>query len=430
MKVLYADSHREKDASRDIMQNMYNPSQIKQDFPILSRVIYGDKPLIYLDSAATSQKPQCVIDSIVRYYTTSNANVHRGIHVLGDESTKLFTQSREKIAAFFGAESFEFILTRNTTEGLNGFVWMWAEKHIQKGDVIVTTLMEHHSNVVPWQMLAERTGAKVEFLSVDEQGELDIKQLETLLSSMKVKIVAVVHVSNALGTINPVKKIAQLAHKAGAICVVDGAQSAPHLPVNFRDLGCDVYAFSGHKMLAPMGVGGLFIRNALLKDCDPFLFGGGMINTVYVEGTTFTDAPDKFIAGTPDVVGTVGLAIACEYLSKLGMENVAQHDQDLVAYALQQLSNVPHVKIVGSMDATKRCGSVAFVYEGVHAHDVAQVLDSEGVAVRSGHHCTMPLHTHFKWVATTRASFNVYTTKEDIDVLVKALGKVKEVFKK
>ncbi len=430
MRVLYADSHREKDPSRDIMQTMYNPSQVKQDFPILSRVIHGDKPLVYLDSAATSQKPQCVIDAIVQYYKTSNANVHRGIHVLGDESTKLFTQSREKIAAFFGAESSEFILTRNTTEAINGFVWMWGQKHIQKGDVIVTTLMEHHSNVVPWQMLAERTGATVEFLNVDEDGLLDLKQLEKILSSKKVKVVAAVHVSNALGTINPVKKIAQMARKAGAICVVDGAQSAPHLPINFHDLGCDVYAFSGHKMLAPMGIGGLLVREKLLKECDPFLFGGGMINTVYVEGTTFADAPDKFIAGTPDVASTVGLATACEYLSNLGMENVAQHDQELVTYALEKLSKVPHVIIVGSMDPTKRCGSIAFIYEGVHAHDVAQVLDSEGVAVRSGHHCTMPLHTHFKWVATTRASFNVYTTKEDIDVLVKALGKVKEVFKK
>lgn len=412
------------------MQTMYNPSVIRKDFPILSRVIHDDTPLVYLDSAATSQKPQCVLDAIMQYYTTSNANVHRGIHVLGDESTKLFTHARESIATFFGAENDELILTRNTTEAINGFVWMWAQSHLQKDDVIVTTLMEHHSNVVPWQMVADRTGAKLEFLNVNEQGLLDLTQLETLLSSKKVKIVAVVHVSNALGTINPVQRIAELTHAAKALCVVDGAQSAPHLPVNVHELGCDVYAFSGHKMLAPMGIGGLFVRKQVLKECSPFLFGGGMINTVYVEGTTFADVPDKFIAGTPDVASTVGLARACEYLSDLGMKNVAQHDQELVTYALEKLSKIPNVHIVGTMDSTNRCGSIAFTYDGVHAHDVAQILDSEGVAVRSGHHCTMPLHTHFKWVATTRASFNVYTTKEDIDVLVKALEKVGKVFKK
>ncbi|MBI5151581.1 MAG: SufS family cysteine desulfurase [Candidatus Pacebacteria bacterium] len=406
---------------------MIDPQKIRQDFPILRRVVHGDKPLVYLDSAATSQKPQAVLDAIVQYYTNHNANVHRGIHVLGDESTKMFTSARDTIAKFFGADSDELILTRNTTEGLNAVVYSWVESHIRKEDTILLTEMEHHSNIVPWQRFAKRTGCSLEYIRVSPDGELDLQDLKKKCTK-HIKLIAVAHVSNTLGVINPITDIVELAHTVGAKVVVDGAQSAPHMPINFHTLECDAFAFSGHKMLGPMGIGGLVVRKEMMNEMDPFLFGGGMIREVTYEETTFADLPDKFIGGTPDVASTVGLATACEYLTKLGMDQVFAHDHELVEYALEKLSTVDGVNIVGPMEAKKRCGSVAFTYTGVHAHDVAQILDSEGVAVRSGHHCTMPLHEKFGWIATTRASFNVYTTKEDIDALVRALAKVKKVF--
>ncbi|HZZ98896.1 MAG TPA: SufS family cysteine desulfurase [Candidatus Saccharimonadia bacterium] len=408
---------------------MFDPIQVRKDFPILKRKVHDGKSLVYLDSAATSQKPQVVIDAIVEYYQNHNANVHRGIHVLGDESTKLFYSAREKIAKFFGAESDELILVRNTTEALNTIVYAWAADHIGAGDTILCTEMEHHSNLVPWQQFAKKVGCRIEFVGVKEDGTLGMEDLRKKLV-LGVKLVAVAHVSNSVGVINPVSDIAELAKKVGAKLVVDGAQSAPHLPINFHTLGCDFYAFSGHKMLGPMGIGGLIVKRETMDKMKPALFGGGMIGEVSLDETTWADVPDKFIAGTPDVASTVGLAAACEYLNKLGMENVAKHDHELVAYALEQLKAIPQVKIFGPISAEKRCGSVAFSYEGVHAHDVAQILDSEGIAVRSGHHCTMPLHKKLRVIATTRASFNVYTTKEEIDALVNALQKVKVVFGK
>lgn len=408
---------------------MINPQKIRRDFPILRRVVHDNKPLVYLDSAATSQKPQVVIDAISNYYMNHNANVHRGIHVLGDESTKMFSSARTTIAKFFGANSDELILTRNTTEGLNALVYMWAEQHIHANDTILLTEMEHHSNLVPWQRFAQRIGCSLAFVRVTNGGELDMEDLKKKLTQ-GVKIIAVSHVSNALGVMNPIADIAKLAHAVGAKVVVDGAQSAPHMPVNFHTLRCDAFAFSGHKMLGPMGIGGLLVRKEMIDEMDPFLFGGGMIREVSFHETTFADLPDTFIAGTPDVASTVGLAAACEYLTHIGVDQVFAHDHELVSYALKKLSAVDGVNIVGPTDTKKRCGSVAFTYNGVHAHDVAQILDSEGIAVRSGHHCTMPLHEKFGWIATTRASFNVYTTFEDIDALVRALAKVKKVFGK
>jgi len=408
---------------------MFDPNTIKKDFPILNRTVRNGKPLVYLDSAATSQKPQEVIDAIVEYYTEHNANVHRGIHTLGDESTRMFYEARAAVAKFFGADTNELMLMRNTTEAINAVVYVWAEDHISTGDTIIATEMEHHSNLVPWQVFAKRKGCSIEYVRVTEFGELDMADLKKKIHK-GVKLVAVSHVSNTLGVINHVAEVAKLAHAVGALVLVDGAQSAPHLPIDFHKLGCDFFAFSGHKMVGPMGIGGLLIRAEVFKQIHPFLYGGGMINEVNLDTTTFADVPDAYIAGTPDVASTVGLAAACEYLSKLGMEQVAQHDAELVSYALEQLSKIPQIHIVGPMDAKKRCGSVAFIYDGVHAHDVAQILDSEGIAVRSGHHCTMPLHAKFKWGATTRMSFNVYTTKEDINALIRALNKVKEVFGK
>ncbi|MEK7458575.1 MAG: SufS family cysteine desulfurase [Patescibacteria group bacterium] len=409
---------------------MFDANSMRRDFPILSRKLHRSKQLVYLDSAATTQKPRAVLDAMTEYYTQHNANVHRGIHTLGNESTGLFHQSRQQIAHFFGADENELILVRNTTEGINAFAYMWGEKHISDGDLVVSTEMEHHTNFVPWQQLAKRKRAMFTAVHVDNNGELDLNHLEKLLKTKKVKLIAVVHVSNAIGTINPIEKIVEISHKYGAKVIIDGAQSASHIPIDFHALGCDAYAFSGHKMLGPMGIGGLLIRANLFEELQPYVFGGGMIDSVSIEETTFAELPDQFIAGTPDVASTVGLAAACKYLNMVGMKEVFYHDQKLVAYALKKLSTIKNVKIVGPLNGKNRCGSVAFLYNGVHAHDVAQILDSEGVAVRSGHHCTMPLHTKFGWVATTRASFNVYSTEQEIDVFVQALQKVKVVFGK
>ncbi|HAU98691.1 MAG: Cysteine desulfurase [Microgenomates group bacterium GW2011_GWF2_45_18] len=403
----------------------------RADFPILSREIHDQKPLVYLDSAATSQKPKVVLDAIQEYYQLHNANVHRGIHVLGDESTHIFHESRQRIAQFFGATENQLILTRNTTEALNLIAWGWALDHLSEKDVVITTEMEHHSNFVPWQEVCKRTGAKFEVVSVTQEGLLDLQDLSLKLhrkDGLRVKLVAVVHVSNAIGTRNPVELIAKMAHEVGAMVVIDGAQSAPHLPISFPSLGADVFAFSGHKMLGPMGIGGMIVSQHMLEQMNPVLFGGGMIDEVTTDLTTYADLPDRFIAGTPDVAGAVGLAKACAYLTHLNMNDVEQYDRELVVYTLEKISAVEHVKILGSLDSNKRVGSVAFLLDGVHAHDVAQVLDSEGVAVRSGHHCTMPLHRKFAWAASTRASFSVYSTKTDVDVLVSGLEKVKSVF--
>ncbi|MFZ5376568.1 MAG: aminotransferase class V-fold PLP-dependent enzyme [Patescibacteria group bacterium] len=458
------------------------PIKIKADFPILGRQVQVgqnvSKPLAYLDSAATSQKPQQVIDAISNYYQNHNANVHRGVHTLADESTQQLEESRHKIAAFFGAKPEELIITRNSTEALNGIAYGWAERSLQPGDIILTTLMEHHANVLPWQEVARRHQAKVEFINVTPEGELDLADFQKKINQPRVRLVAVAHVSNTLGTINPVVEMVKSAKKASKKLlsagqrpirvVVDGAQSAPHLPVNFHELGADFYVFSGHKMLGPMGVGGILVRQELLEEKSsqgsattlasnatpspspastptsaennpsefrPWLFGGGMIAEVATSGAEFSpDLAERFTAGTPDVASTVGLAAACDYLTNLGMKNVLEHDLELVDYALSQLSNNPRVTIIGPVrnqpqtpENCYRAGSVAFLYRGAHAHDIAQILNSEGVAVRSGHHCTMPLHTHFGWVATIRASFNVYNSKQDIDALVSALQKVDQV---
>ncbi|MDQ5950872.1 MAG: cysteine desulfurase / selenocysteine lyase [Patescibacteria group bacterium] len=413
---------------------MFDPNVIKNDFPILARQIDG-KPLVYLDNAATSQKPEAVISAIANYYRTSNANVHRGVHTLSDESTQEWEKGRNTIAQFFGAQTEELIITRNTTEAINGIAYGWGDAHITQGDIIISTPMEHHSDLVVWQQLCKRTGAKLEYLEVTEQGELDTSLLDSYLNNTAVKLIALAHVSNALGTKNPVEALIQSVKqkRPDILVAIDGAQSAPHMAVDFHALDADFYCFSGHKMLGPMGIGGLLVKHELIKNgvFRPWLFGGGMIATVERQETTFAESSaDVFTAGTPDVASIVGLAAACEYLQSLGMTAVAHHDTELVAYALERLKSVPQVKIVGPLESDKRVGSVSFIYENVHAHDVAQVLDSEGVAVRSGHHCTMPLHTQFNWQATVRASFQVYNSTDDIDVLVKALDKVKQIFNK
>ncbi len=410
--------------------NTFDTTSYQSDFPILSRQIHG-KRLVYLDNAATSQKPQQVIDAITDYYKNHNANVHRGIHQLGDESTKLFHHSRKRIADFFGADADELIVVRNTTEATNQIAYTWGEKNITAEDAILLTEMEHHSNLVPWQELAHRKHTQLLFADVDDQGEIDVKEMQNVLQNNHVALIAVTHISNTLGTRNPIEKIVEVVKKISphTKIFIDGAQAAPHIPIDFHKLDVDFYVMSAHKMLGPMGIGGLLVKKSLLEELSPFLFGGGMINEVAKDTTTFAeDVEEKFTAGTPDVAGLVGWAAACDYLKNVGMEKLLEHDRELVRYALQQLEKFPEIHIIGPVDVSKRVGSVAFIYEGVHAHDVGQILDSEGVAVRSGHHCTMPLHVKFHWQATVRASFQLYNTKEDIDVLIAALQKVKQIF--
>jgi len=402
-------------------------NNVKSDFPILSRKING-QPLVYLDNAATTQKPRQVIEVIRDYYENHNANVHRGIHTLGDESTRMYQRAREKVADFVGAsDPNELVFVRNTTEGINLVAYAWGMANVGKGDVIVTTEMEHHSNLVPWQELAKRVGARVEYVAVNQEGELDLDSLEKKLE-LKPKLLALVHVSNFLGTINPVKKIATLAKKNGTKVLIDGAQAVPQMPVNVSELGCDFYAFSGHKMYGPMGIGGLWVKREVLEEMQPFMTGGGTISEVHTVGTVFAGLPDRFDAGTPNVAGAVGLAAAVEYLEKIGMQNVRAHEKELTAYAVKKLKSIKSIRIYGPRNLEERGGLVAFSVEGIHAHDVAQVLDDEGIAVRSGHHCTMPMHEKLGLAATVRASFGIYNTKEEVDKLIEGLGKVKKVF--
>lgn len=407
---------------------VFDPAKVKFDFPILKREVSGHQ-LVYLDSGATSQKPKQVLDAERNYYENHNANVHRGAHTLGDEATRLLAESRQVTAKFIGGSEQEVIFVRNTTEAINMVAYAWGLGNLKKGDVLVTTLMEHHANMVPWQEVARRTGARLEVVGLTEDGRVDMDDYTKKLK-LKPKLVAFVHVSNALGTINPVAEMTKLAHRAGALVLVDGAQAVPHMKVDVSAIGCDFYAFSGHKMLGPMGIGVLWGRKEILEKIGPFLTGGGMISEVYTDHSTWTEVPEKFEAGTPNVAGVVGLVAAIEYLEKLGLDSVREHDKQLVAYALLQLGKLENIKLLGTRNPELRSGSVSFEYMGVHAHDVATVLDSEGVAVRSGHHCTMPLHNYLGVAASIRASFNVYTTKEDIDALVKALEKVKSIFKK
>ncbi len=407
---------------------MFDPNVIRKDFPILSKLI-NDKKLVYLDSGATSQKPSQVIEAESNFYQKFNANVHRGAHTLGDEATQMLESARQSVAKFIGSKEKEIVFVRNTTEAINLVAYSWGMDNLKSGDVVVSTIMEHHGNMVPWQQVCKKTGAKLELVKIDSEGKLDQSDFKEKLK-LKPKLVAFTHVSNTLGTINPVKEMTKLAHKAGAIVLVDGAQAVPHMKVDVSDIGCDFYVFSGHKMLGPMGIGVLWGRQEILEKMSPFITGGGMINEVFEDHATWAELPDKFEAGTPNVAGAVGLASAIEYLEKLGMENVREHDMEIVGYTLDKLCKVRNLAVLGPKDADIRSGSVAFEYKGVHAHDVATILDSEGVAVRSGHHCTMPLHKSLGLSASIRASFNVYTTKSDIDSLVKAIGKVKQVFGK
>lgn len=402
------------------------PATIRDDFPILRQRVNG-KPLVYLDSAATSQKPRQVIEAVVRYYEEYNANVHRGVYSIAERATAEYEAARAKVARFLGAaEPAEVVFTRNVTEALNLVAYAWGRRHIGPGDEILTTEMEHHSDLVPWQFVARERGAVLRHIPFDDQGRLVLDALDRLITD-RTKVVSVAHVSNTFGTVNPVEEIARRAHARGALVVVDGAQSAPHRPVNVRALGCDVFGFTGHKMLGPMGIGGLWARRALLEEMDPFLGGGEMISDVWLDHATWNEVPWKFEAGTPDVGGAIGLGAAIDYLERLGMEAVAAHEREITAYAMERLAAIPGLHILGP-DVASRGGVVSFWMDGVHPHDISQVLDTEGVCVRAGHHCTKPLHRKLGIGASARASFYVYTIREEIDVLARALLKTRELF--
>ena len=408
---------------------MFEVDKIREDFPILKRKING-RDLVYLDNAATSQKPQSVIDSLVDYYSFHNANVHRGVHTLAEEATELYEAARGKVAKFINARlPSEIVFVRNSTEALNLVVWSWAKTNLKEGDEILLSEMEHHSNLVPWQLLAKEVGAVIKYVPFNESGQIRISDFRIRISK-RTKVVSLVHVSNSLGTINPVKEVAKMAHEVGAIMVVDGAQSVPHMRVDVRSLDCDFLAFSGHKMLGPMGIGVLYGRQNILEAMPPFLSGGDMIRLVSLEGATFNDVPYKFEAGTPNVAGAVGLGAAIDYLEGLGMEGVREHEIELTAYALEKLKEVKGLVSYGPDHVSQRGGLVTFNLKGLHSHDLASILDGQGIAVRSGHHCTMPVHTKLGISSSLRASFYIYNTKEEVDKLVAGLEKAKQILLK
>jgi len=399
--------------------------RIRKDFPILHQEVHG-RPLVYLDSAATSQKPQVVLDALADYYGRDNANVHRGVHRLSERATEAYEGARSRIQRFLNAaHSREIVFVRGTTEGINLVAHTYGRRTVGPGDEVVITALEHHSNIVPWQMLCEEKGAALRVVPIDDGGEVDVEAYERLLGE-RTRLVAVAHVSNALGTIVPVKRMIKAAHRRGIAVLVDGAQAAPHLRVDVQDLDCDFYAFSGHKTYGPTGIGVLYGKTALLEAMPPFQGGGDMIKSVSFEKTVYNDLPYKFEAGTPDIAGAIGLGAALEYLEGLGLDRVAAHEHALLVHGTERLSSIPGLRLVGT--AREKASVLSFLVDGVHAHDVGSILDREGIAVRTGHHCAMPVMTRFGIAATTRASLGVYNTREDIDALVEGLAKVREVF--
>ena len=408
----------------------FDVATVRKDFPILDRLVHDDLPLVYLDSANTSQKPRSVIDAMAEHYERHNANIHRAQHVLAEEATAAYEGGRDRVAAFIGAPRDEVIFTKNASEALNlvANTLAWPSPfQVKAGDEILITEMEHHSNIVPWQLLAERTGATLRWFGITDDGRLDVENIEDLITP-RTKVVSVVHVSNTLGTLNPVAMIAARAHEVGALVVVDGSQSVPQLPVDIAALDADFLAFTGHKMCGPTGIGVLWGRTAVLEQLPPFLAGGEMIETVRMTGSTYAPLPYKFEAGTMPIAQVVGLGAAVDYLTGIGMESVAAHELDITSYALDQLHGVPGLRVIGPDTPVDRGGALSFTLDGIHPHDVAQVLDSVGVAVRAGHHCARPVCDRFGIQATTRASFYLYTTRSEVDALVRGLDEVRKVF--
>ncbi|MDG6910840.1 MAG: cysteine desulfurase [Nitrososphaerota archaeon] len=404
-----------------------NVERMRADFPILTRKVHG-KRLVYLDNAATTQKPQAVIDALVRFYSTYNSNVHRSVHTLGEEATAAYEDSRKKTAEFVGAKPRDLVFVRGTTEAINLVGSAWGEKKVKKGDVIVATKMEHHSNIVPWQQLARRNGASLKYVGLDPDGTLDLAGFESLLREAP-RLVALTHCSNVLGTVNDVAKLCSMARKAGATTLIDGAQSVPHMPVDVGAIGPDFYAFSGHKMLGPTGIGALVARKGILEEMDPFQTGGEMIRDVFDDHSTWNDVPYKFEAGTVNIADAIGLGAAVDYLEAIGMERVRDHELRLLDYAFKELASVRGLKIYGPTETRSRAGVISFNYADVHPHDLATILDEEGIAIRSGHHCAQPLMRWLDVPATSRASFYIYNAQDDVDALKAGIVKAGGLFK-
>ena len=407
------------------MADRFKVDSIRKDFPILAQTVNG-KPLVYLDNAATSQKPQCVIDSLSNYYQTINSNVHRGVHTLSQLATDDYEAARGKIRSLINAESDqEIIYTRGTTESINLVAHSFGSQNVESGDEIIISGMEHHSNIVPWQLLCEQKGAVLKIIPITDEGELDINQYESMLSN-KTKLVAVVHQSNALGTINSVKEITEMAHAFGAVVLIDGAQSAPHMKVDVQDIGCDFFAFSGHKLYGPTGIGVLYGRTDLLDSMIPYQSGGEMIKSVTFDKTIFNVLPHKFEAGTPDIAGAIGLGAAIDYVNDIGLEAINSYESELTAYGTDRLEQIAGLRIIGT---SLHKGSVlSFTLGDIHPHDIGTILDSEGIAIRTGHHCAQPVMERYGIPATARASMSFYNTKEEIDILVAGIDKVLEIF--
>lgn len=420
-------SGTEGPALTDGASRTYDVAAIRAEFPILAGQ-NGQQPLAYLDSAATSQKPQSVIDAVAQFYCRDNANIHRGLYELGRRATEVYDSARAEVAAFLGiADASELIFTRGTTEALNLLAYAWGLDALRPGDEVLLTVMEHHSNLVPWQMVARRTGATLRFIGIGDDGQLDLSEVDALLSE-RTRLVSLVHVSNSLGTINPMAEIARRAHAAGALVAVDGAQSVPHLPVDIPELGCDFFAFSGHKMYGPTGIGGLWGRRSLLEAMQPFQGGGDMIDSVQLDHSTYAGLPNRFEAGTPNIAGAAGLAAAVRFLKRLGMAAVREHERHLLAYALAALAEVPGLVIYGPREPAQRSGVISFTLGDVHPHDLATILDDDEIAIRAGHHCTQPLMRRLGLSATARASFGVYSAEGDVDRLVAGLHRARALF--
>ena len=399
--------------------------RLREDFPILRRTFHG-KRFVYLDNAATTQKPSCVIDRLSEFYRLYNSNVHRGAYTLAEEATDLYEKSRANISAFIGGKPEELVFVRGATEAINMVAYSYALAKLEKGDTILSTEMEHHSNIVPWQLLQPH-GLRLDFVKLSGKGELSLEDFKEKITR-RTKLVTFTHASNVLGTINPASEFAKIAHDNGSKVLVDGAQSVPHMPVDVRELGADFYAFSGHKMLGPMGIGGLYAKSDLLEEMAPFQGGGEMIKEVGLDASTWAEPPQKFEAGTPNVAGSVGLSEAVDYLRRLDMSRVREHEKRLSAYALQELESQEGVRVFGPGDPERRGGVISFEVKGVHPHDLATILDREGVAIRSGHHCAQPVADWLGVSATARASFYIYNDHTDIDSLISALGMVRKIF--
>ena len=410
--------------------NTYSLEDIRKDFPVLNRRVRDDKKLVYLDNAATTQKPIQVINAITDYYKNHNSNIHRAVHALAEESTEAFEVTRDKVAKFLNIQNREeIVFVKGTTEAINLVAYAWGRDNVQKGDVVITTEYEHHSNIVPWQLLTQDRGAELKYIDIDDNGELMLEQLDEYLATGKVKLVAISHVSNVLGTITDVQKVIKKCKNAGAKILVDGAQAVPHMKVDITNLGCDFYAFSAHKMLGPTGVGVLWARKELLENMRPFQGGGDMIREVHKYETTWNDLPYKFEAGTPNVADVICFSAAIDYLVNIGIDNVRNHEIELTKYALEKMSQVKGLTIYGPKDPQKASGVISFNFNDVHPHDVATIIDKNGVAIRSGHHCAQVLMEKLNVAATNRASFYIYTTKDEVDVLIDSLEQVAKVFK-